>query len=85
MKAFLERMPNIKIAYNFHAYGPYWIHPFCFDSATNLLLKNKHAKAKEFYEEASRSIGLDKSYLIGNAAQTIGYRANGEASDYMLS
>ena len=32
-----------------------------------------------------KSIGLDENeWLIGNAMQTIQYKANGEASDWML-
>ena len=49
------------------------------------MLKSDYAQAEKFYVKMADSIGLDSSYRIGNAMKTIGYRANGEASDWMLA
>lgn len=77
-------LPNMKIALNFHAWGNLFIYPFQFDSSSNTLLKSDFAKAEQFYLKLIADIELPSYYKSGNAMQTINYRANGEASDWML-
>jgi len=40
MRDFLRSLPNMKIALNFHAWGNYFIYPFCFDATANSLLES---------------------------------------------
>ena len=40
--------------------------------------------AFNFYKEIYDNAGVPKSYSFGNGVTTIGYTANGEASDWML-
>ena len=40
IRDFVERWTNIKIAFNLHAYGNLFIHPFNFDSKDNAYLKS---------------------------------------------
>jgi len=85
--SFLYDNPKVRVALNLHAYGPLFIIPFNFDEqAGNALLKSKadYAKAYEFYTEIFDNAGVPSSYTFGNGATTIGYTANGEASDWML-
>ena len=83
MRDFLYAHPNVKIALNFHAWGPLFITPYNWDKK-----KGNHelpAHAKQFYDEVHKyHTGALKGYLAGNGMQTIGYNANGEASDWML-
>ena len=39
MRNFLQGLPNAKIAYNFHAYGPYFIYPFTYETDQNTMLE----------------------------------------------
>ena len=85
MISFFERHPKIRVALNLHAYGPLFIIPFNFDeSAGNDFLKEDHEPAYKFYEEVYWNAGVPQSYTFGNGMITIGYTANGEASDWML-
>ena len=83
MRDFLYAHPNVKIALNFHAWGPLFITPYNWDKK-----QGNHelpARAKQFYDEVHKyHTGALKGYLAGNGMQTIGYNANGEASDWML-
>ena len=64
----LVEMPNMKIAFNMHATGPLWIHPFCFDtSPENPLLTEDFPNAKAFYRHLTSNIGLSDSWKVGNA------------------
>ena len=85
VKDLLEKLPNVKMALNFHAWGPLWIYPFMFDSEDNQLLEKDYSKALDFYKMWSERVDLANGMKTGNAMQTIGYRANGEASDWMLA
>jgi len=40
--------------------------------------------AQDFYDEVFQHAQVPKGYLQGNGMKTIGYSANGEASDWML-
>lgn len=50
----------------------------------NKRLREKNPKAYSFFSNIKEESSLEKSYVFGNGASTIGYTANGEASDWML-
>jgi len=72
----------VKIAFNFHAYGPLFITPYNWDTSK----KNEDVPkaAKYFYDEVYFDTEMPDGYIEGNGSTTIGYSANGEASDWML-
>ena len=83
MRTLLTNYRNIRAAVNMHAWGPLFITPFNFANKQNKLLHQDFHKAQTFYEnvfEHAEPLG----YSLGNGAITIGYTANGEASDWML-
>ena len=86
MRDFLIALPKVRIAVNFHAPGPLFITPFCFDEdARNPLLASAdYLGAKKFYDHAISAASLPDFYKTGPAISTIEYTANGEASDFML-
>ena len=70
------------MAFNFHAYGPLFITPYNWDnSARN---EDLPQAAKDFYDEVFLNSEMPIGYIEGNGSTTIGYTANGEASDWML-
>ena len=82
MRDYLDKLPNVKIALNFHAWGPLFITPYNWDARkTNPGLTKKAAM---FYRYVFEKAGVPHGYTLGNGAQTIHYTANGEASDWML-
>lgn len=72
----------MRIALNFHAWGPLFIEPYNWDGDVN----NSHVPplAAAFYDEVVDHAGVPAGYIAGNGRQTIAYTANGEASDWML-
>ena len=82
MREFLEKFPNVKIALNFHAWGPLFITPYNWDARRTNPGMTK--KAEAFYRYVFEKAGVPHGYTLGNGAQTIHYTANGEASDWML-
>ena len=82
MRDFLIGHPKIQVALNFHAWGPLFIMPYNSDSSPANSGVSK--KAQKFYDEVFDHTGVPKGYILGNGAKTIGYTANGEASDWML-
>jgi hypothetical protein len=84
IKNFVERHVNIKVAFNYHAWGNLFIMPFNYlTEDTPVLAKNYTAQFK-IYDEFIREAGLPKGNRAGNGKSTIGYTANGECSDWML-
>lgn len=80
MRTFLLAHRNVKIAMNFHAWGPLFITPFNWDSRGRN--QDVPQKAQLFYDEVYSK--MPQGYVEGNGHVTIGYTANGEASDWML-
>ena len=80
MRDFLIDHPEVKVALNFHAYGPLLIIPYNWDPGHGN--RQLPTKAQKFYQDVYKKV--PKSYLLGNGVTTIGYTANGEASDWML-
>ena len=80
----IENKTTLKFAVNFHAFGNLLITPFNGSSARNNILK-RFSKAHKFYKELYKA-RKTRPYKnkMGNGAQTIKYRASGEASDWML-
>jgi hypothetical protein len=73
---------TIKFMYNFHAYGPMWVWPYNGEKQNELAESNPVAQQvfNEIWDEAK----FPSSTLHGNAMQTVGYLANGEANDYIM-
>ena len=87
MVNFVSEYPNVRVALNFHAFGPLFIVPFNFDSRsqnTMLRTEEQYSNAYQYYREIYEYAGVPDGYTFGNGATTIGYTANGEASDWML-
>lgn len=78
----MKNQDTIKFVYNFHSYGPMWVWPY------NGELKNELAEsnplAQQIFNEIWEEAKFPSSTLHGNAIQTVGYTANGEANDYIM-
>ena len=81
IRDFVTSLPNLRIALNLHAWGPLFIQPYNWDDSKNA---NLESGAKKFYDDVFKNAGVPNGYTQGNGAKTIGYTANGEASDWML-
>lgn len=84
VRRLVEESGRISSAMNLHAYGNLWIHPFCYYKGDDYakLLSPKVFEFYKAFDDQLRSKGFNKT---GTAQQTIGYIANGEASDWMLA
>jgi len=82
IKNFVDKYHSkIKVVLNLHAYGNLWIFPFnCYEDDTNYRTPRITSIYNDFIENAK----LPKNAKIGNAIKTVGYTANGEASDWLL-
>ena len=75
----------MRVAINMHAWGPLLIVPYNYDRRTNnLKLRKNDPKAFDFMHSIKQESQIESSYQFGNGVSTIGYTANGEASDWML-
>jgi hypothetical protein len=84
IKAFIESHENIKIAFNYHAWGNLFIMPFNYLSEDDPILAKNFTEQFRIYAEFVEEAGLPAGNKAGNGKNTIGYAANGEASDWML-
>eukprot|EP00347_Sterkiella_histriomuscorum_P015559 403356572 len=85
IKKFLESKKDvIKFAFNMHAWGNLLIHAFNYEDQHNSKLVNSFPQAAIIYNEVYHNTEIPKGMITGNGMQTIGYDANGEASDWML-
>jgi hypothetical protein len=84
VKNFIETHENIKIAFNYHAWGNLLIMPFNYLNEDLPVLANNYTILYKVYQDFIRESGLPSGNLAGNGKSTIGYTANGEASDWML-
>lgn len=75
-------MDNIKIAYNFHAFGPMYVWPY--NGAHPDKLQEENPDAQAIFNEIWDGAVFPESTLKGNAIQTVGYEADGEANDYIM-
>lgn len=75
---------TIKFVYNFHAYGPMYIWPYNGQLKNELSITNPEAQKifNEIWDDASDK--FPATTLKGNAIQTVGYKADGEANDYIM-
>ena len=82
VRDFLLDHRQVKIALNLHAWGPLFIIPYNYDHSKS----DSHLpdSARKFYNDLYNKAGVPRAYKKGNGATTIGYTANGEASDWML-
>ncbi|CAI2361999.1 unnamed protein product [Moneuplotes crassus] len=74
---------NVKIAINFHTWGNLFIIPFNFDNESNKDMIHKPIYA--IYEDIRDQGNLPEGMLFGNGKQTIKYKANGDATDWMAT
>mmetsp|Transcript_23727 Transcript_23727/g.23624 ORF Transcript_23727/g.23624 Transcript_23727/m.23624 type:complete len:177 (+) Transcript_23727:625-1155(+) len=72
---------NVKIAINFHTFGNLFIIPFNYDDQWNTKMVEKPIYA--MYENIRDEGNLPKEMQFGNGMQTIKYKANGDATDWM--
>ena len=86
IKKFFEEHPEIKIAINYHTFGNLVITPFnCYtNEKSDKLLKENYPQLFEFYKEFEKEANYPHDFLFGNGHKTIKYKANGDASDWML-
>jgi hypothetical protein len=85
IRDFIDKHSNIKIAYNYHAYGNMMIMPFSFVDDYEKEFMNGFRDEYEAYKAILADSGLPRDVLYGNAMETVGYSGNGEASDWMLA
>lgn len=74
---------DIKFVYNFHAFGPMYIWPYNGELDNELSKSNPEAQ-KIFNEIGGRRELFPDNVLEGNAMATVGYKADGEANDFIL-
>jgi hypothetical protein len=72
----------IKFVYNFHAFGPMYIWPYNGELDNELAKSNP--EAQKIFNEIWESKLFPTSTISGNAMKTVGYKATGEANDYIL-
>jgi carboxypeptidase T len=85
MRDFVADHPGLRIAINFHAWGNLLIHPFNYDPGQeNGDLTKNHPGAASFYNDVWSNRGVPGGSVKGNGLHSIGYTADGEASDWML-
>lgn len=86
IKKFFEEHPEIKIAINYHTFGNLVITPYnCYtNEKSDKLLKENYPLFFEFYKEFEKEANYPHNFLFGNGDKTIKYKANGDASDWML-
>ena len=81
MRDFYEKLPNVKIALDFHSPGPELVIPNAWDPReSNPTLPRK---AKMFYNFLFENAGAPEEYKFGSAIQTINQTANGTAIDWL--
>lgn len=86
IKRFIEEHSDIKIAFNYHSYGNLLIIPFNYvDSTTSQLnMFMNYTFQKSIYDEFREEGHFPEQNKMGNGMDTIQYKANGEAADWML-
>jgi hypothetical protein len=66
VKSFIEEHPSIKMAFNFHAHGNLFIHPFNFDDARNSVLHGQFKEIALVYDEIWNECKLPQGSIKGN-------------------
>jgi len=86
IKKFMEKWTNIKLVLNVHTWGNFICVPFLAGDKKNMEIEApKYARARAFYDKLETCNFRPKGNKIGNVEQTLGYRAPGTATDWMLS
>lgn len=84
VKNFIESNPDIKIAYNYHAFGNFYVIPFNYlPNQDNSILK-QNAEIYSTYQDFEKSEIFPKNNRFGNTQELLSYSSDGEASDWML-
>jgi len=82
---FIEKNPEIKIAYNYHSYGNFFIFPFSFLNEKSFdYLQEKFNYFYRLYKEFEKENIFPVNNKFGNDINLLNYSSDGEASDWML-
>ena len=86
IKNFIDTHPDIKIAYNYHSYGNLYVTPFNYLDKTKSenLLKTNYSLFYSLYQEFKKEANFPLKSILGNAQETVGYKAKGDATDWYL-
>ena len=86
IKNFIDSHPDIKIVFNYHAFGNIYITPFNHLNKNNseILLKNNFSFFYSIYQEFQKEGNLPINHTFGNSDATLGYKSYGEATDWYL-
>ena len=86
IKDFVDSHPDIKIVHNYHTWGNLIITAFnCFSSKeSENLMKSKYPIHYKMYLDFKNEAQYPQNFLFGNAASTIKYKTNGDATDWFL-
>lgn len=86
MRDFLLNHKDIQIVINYHSFGNLLITPFNYATIeeSNRQMQNKFPFQLDVYKEFALEGNFPKGVSIGNGMKTIKYKANGDASDWML-
>jgi len=85
VKNFIEKHPEIKIAYNYHSYGNFFIIPYSFmkEESDKYLEENNNSLFK-IYKDFEKENIFPVNNKFGNTVSLLNYTSDGEASDWML-
>ena len=86
IKNFVDIHPDIKITFNYHAWGNLIITPFNYLKSNNSIkvLQNEFPIFYKMYEDFKNEANFPINFSFGNADKTIFYMSNGEATDWFL-
>lgn len=79
-----NKSKEVKVVYNFHAYGNMFLHPFSSDDSQNSKLVTEFPEQARIYREIWEDNGLPHGNRKGNGERVIDYQADGDASDWIL-
>jgi len=69
------KVHDFKIAMNYHSYGNLLIHPWSYS--------DEPTEDEMIYTSIANAMTRENDYLAGTPTQTVGYRVNGDANDWM--
>jgi len=86
VKKFIENNTDIKIAYNYHTFGNFFLIPYSYvRDPTNKLLEENSNNFYEIYKDFFKEENFPQFYRFGNAIDLLSYSSEGDASDWMLA
>ena len=84
VKNFIESNPDIKIAYNYHAFGNFYVIPYNYLSDQDNTNLKQNPDIYSTYQDFEKSEFFPKNNRFGNTQKLLSYSSDGEASDWML-